>query len=185
MKKIYVILFSLSFIFVSNINAQSFEQGLLSVSPGINLGGFGLYGSGSGLPLVASAEYGIHEYIGVGPYVGFVNYNYGSGSFKYNYKFITVGVRGDFHYTTLLEELLEGDLSSDKLDLYVALLLGYRTVAYSGPDGTTFRGLYNNNVSSGITLGGRYYVNEKFAIFAEVGRSLYGALNLGVTIRLK
>jgi len=57
----------------------------LSISPGINLGGFGFYGRGAGLPLIASAEYGIHDYIGVGPYAGFVNYKYGSGSFKYSY----------------------------------------------------------------------------------------------------
>jgi len=186
------IIFSLSiFILISlslptESQAQSFEKGTISVSPGINLGGLGFYGSGSGIPLVASGEYGIHEYIGVGPFVGFANYKFGSGTGAYKYRIITAGVRGDFHYASLLEELLEMDMNSDKLDLYIAVLVGYQTTAYSGPDGTTFgSGLYGNRANSGVALGGRFYISDNFAVYAEAGRILYGALNIGITLRLK
>jgi len=165
--------------------AQSFEKGLLSISPGLNLGNIGFYGSGTGIPLVASAEFAILEYVGVGPYAGFVNYSFGSGANKYRYTFISVGVRGDFHYNALLEEILEMDLNSDKVDLYIGILLGYQTTSYSGPDGDIYRGLYNNRGTSGVTVGGRYYFNKNLAVFAEAGRSLYGALNVGLTLRLK
>lgn len=190
MKK-YIIL-SLSIFFLISLGlptesqAQSFEKGTISISPGINLGGLGFYGSGTGIPLVASGEYGVHDYIGVGPFVGFANYKFGSGSGAYKYRFITAGVRGDFHYSALLEELLETDLMSDNLDLYLAVLIGYQTTAYSGPDGTSFgSGLYGNRANSGLAFGGRFYISDNFAVYAEAGRILYGALNIGITLRLK
>ena len=184
--KISLLILSVStFLSMSNLQAQGFEQGSLSVSPGVNIGGLGFYGSGTGLPIVASGEYGILDVLGAGPYIGFVNYNFGSGASKYSYRFITVGVRGDFHYTKLLEELLESNLNSDKLDLYVALLLGYQTASYSGPDGSVFRGAFSNRGNSGLAVGGRFYFSEKLAVYAEVGRILYGSLNLGLTLKLK
>lgn len=189
MKRIFCISLMLTTIFalvsIQNIQAQGFEKGHLGISPGINLGGVGFYRGGSGLPIVASGEFGILDMLGVGPYAGFVNYSFGSGASKYSYRFITFGVRGDFHYTDLLAELLEADLDAEKLDLYAALLLGYQTVSYSGADGTFFRGLYSNRVNTGLAIGGRFYFNEKFGVFAEVGRVLYGALNVGVTVKLK
>lgn len=169
-----------------NSSAQSFQEGSLTISPGLNLGRIGFYGSAAGLPLIASAEYGLHDYFGVGPYVGYVNNKYGSGASSYNYRFITVGGRGDFHYTALLEELLEVDLNSEELDLYIAALIGYSFTAYSGPDGSSFgRGLYGNRVNSGLSFGGRYYFSQNLAVFAEVGRVLYGALNVGITLKIK
>lgn len=178
------IILSLFILTQNELDAQSFEQGGLSISPGINIGGLGFYGNGSGLPIVVSGEYGILDMLGVGPYVGFVNYNFGSGASKYSYRFITFGVRGDFHYSALLEELLEANLNSDKLDLYVALLLGYQTTSYSGPDGSVFRGAFNNRGTSGLAIGGRFYFSEKLGVFVEAGRILYGSLNLGLTIKM-
>lgn len=189
MNRIFQFSLALFFFFswsaAQNVKAQSFEQGHMGISPGINLGGIGFYGSGAGLPIVASGEYGILDMIGVGPYVGFVNYKFGSGSSSYSYRFITIGARGDFHYTALLEELLEADLLSDKLDLYLAVLIGYQTVSYSGADGSFFRGLYSNRVNSGLAIGGRYYISPNLAVFVEAGRVLYGALNIGVTLKIK
>lgn len=190
MKKIFYISFKLILLIALSIpmsgHAQTFEEGTLTISPGLNLGRIGFYGGASGLPVVASLEYGLHEYFGVGPYAGFVNYKYGSGVGSYNYRFITVGARGDFHYTALLEELLEIDLGSDEFDLYMAALVGYSITAYSGPDGSTIgRGLYGNRVNTGLTFGGRYYFSQNLAVFAEVGRVLYGALNVGVTLKIK
>ncbi|MEM6803677.1 MAG: hypothetical protein AAF696_19895 [Bacteroidota bacterium] len=178
------IVLSLFFLPVHELEAQAFEQGGLSISPGINIGGLGFYGNGSGLPVVLSGEYGILDFLGAGPYVGFVNYSFGSGASKYSYRFITFGVRGDFHYSALLEEVLDANLNSDKLDLYVALLLGYQTTSYSGPDGSIFRGAFNNRGNSGLAIGGRYYFSEKLGVFVEAGRILYGSLNLGLSLKI-
>lgn len=168
-----------------NAQAQSFEQGLLSISPGINFGGLGFYGNGTGIPLIASGEYGIIDYVGVGPYAGFANYSWGSGASKYSYRFISVGLRGDFHYSSFLEEILEMDMNSDKVDLYLALVFGYQISTYSGPEGSVFRGVYGNRGTSGVIVGGRYYFSKNLAVFGEAGRSIYGALNVGITLRLK
>lgn len=190
MKKLFFIPFNIILLIVLAMpldsQAQRFEEGTLTLSPGLNLGRVGFYGGAAGLPLIASLEYGLHEYFGVGPYAGFVNYKYGSGAGAYNYRFITVGARGDFHYTSLLEELLEIDMGSEELDLYVAALVGYSITAYSGPDGSTIgSGLYGNRVNTGLTFGGRYYFSRNLAVFAEVGRVLYGALNVGITLKIK
>ena len=168
------------------LQAQSFREGQVTISPSIMVGTIGFYGGGTGLPLAVSGEYGITEYIGVGPFLGYAGYNYNSGSFKYKWTFFTFGARGDFHFWSLLEDATESDLGADKIDVYAGALLGFRTASYSSNDGVTVGGTsFGSGGTFGLAIGGRYYVSDKVAVFAEAGRILFGSLNIGATIRIK
>ncbi len=174
-------------------SAQAQESSGLSYEKGDNLfnAGFGLgyynYGLGSGrtssIPaLEANLELGIHEYFGVGPYAGFASWNYNQGVSDRGYSILTVGGRGSFHYSKLLEELLDSDMNVEKLDLYVTLILGLEFRNYSG-DWNDSR---NNSVGVfiGPILGARYYFSNNFGVYAEGGRGSLGFLKLGITLKI-
>ena len=149
------------------------------------IGGLGFYGGGSGLPVSISGEYAISDLIGIGPFVGFARYGYNSGFSSYNWTFINFGARGDFHYLPLLNELLDNESSSDKLDLYATVMLGFQTASFSSDAGSPLVGGFGNRATLGLAAGGRYYFTDKIAVFAEVGSLVFSALQAGVTIKLK
>ncbi|MEZ4775179.1 MAG: hypothetical protein R3D00_18490 [Bacteroidia bacterium] len=188
LKTILLVCFLASIFSIQKTFSQAYEQGQLTVSPGIMFGGLGIYNSGAGIPVVASAEYGVSDMLGVGPFIGYASYGYGVPGFRYRWTFSSVGVRVDFHYWELLEETLETDLNSEQFDLYVAALAGYRFARYTTSDGVTVGGntfSYGDGAAIAITVGGRYYFNPKIAVFLEAGRALFGLTNVGVTIKLK
>lgn len=174
--------------FSSQAFAQAYEQGQLTLSPGVMFGGLGIYNSGTGIPVVASAEFGVDDMFGVGPFFGYASYGYGVQGSRYRWSFSSFGARVDFHYWELLEEALEADLNSEQFDLYLAALAGYRVSRFTSSDGIMLGGnttAYNNGLAIAITAGGRYYFNPKIAVFLEAGRGLFGLTNIGVTIKLK
>lgn len=171
-----------------SLNAQdlSYKKGDNLVNAGFGLGYYG-YGIGIGrsssIPaLTANLELGIHEYFGVGPHVGLVSWNYNSTGFDGGFSILTVGGRGSFHYTELLNELLDGDMNVEKLDLYVTLIIGLEFERYSGD----LRTAYGNgiNVFFGPVLGARYYFGKSFGVYVEGGRGSLSILNLGITVKL-
>lgn len=170
----------------SKIKGQTFQQNQIQVNAGINLGTLGLYRGATGIPIIGSLEYGIQDIIGVGPYVGYVSYTYNNGFGKYGWRFFEGGARVDFHGWKLLEEATESNLGSDKVDVYLAGLLGFRTGNYFSNDGITngFQ-TFSNGVRVSFLLGGRYYFTDNIAVYAEVGRVLFGALSVGATIKIK
>lgn len=184
MKYLVTLLLIISF-GMSHVSAQAFEEGQLTVSPGIMLGGLGVYGGGVGFPFGASAGYAFHEMFDGGPFVGLANYRYGPIGSQYRWTFISFGARGDFHYLPLLEEFLEADLMSEELDLYVGVLAGFQLASFSSND-VVIGGVtnFNNRATYGLAVGGRYYFAENLAAFAEVGFVLYGILNAGLTFKI-
>ncbi|MEM7373562.1 MAG: hypothetical protein AAF587_33365 [Bacteroidota bacterium] len=184
MKHLLTLLFILS-VGTFHLSAQAFEEGQLSVSPGIMLGGLGVYGGGVGFPLGASAGYAFHEMFDAGPFIGIARYTYGPVGSQYRWNFVSFGARGDFHYLPLLEEFLEVDLSSEELDLYVGVLAGFQIAGFSSNDvvlGPTLN--FSNRATYGLAVGGRYYFADNLAAFAEIGFVLYGILNAGLTFRI-
>ncbi len=190
MKKI--ILLTAAVLFVA-FSAQAQESQDLSYKKGDNLFnaglGLGYYGYGLGIgrsssipALEANFELGIHEYFGVGPYAGIVRWNYRYSGFDGGFSILTFGGRGSFHYKDLLEELLDSEIGSEKLDLYVTLLFGLEIESYSG-DFTTIR---NNGVGVfiGPVLGARYYFTNNFGAYIEGGRGSFSFLKLGITVRI-
>ena len=108
--------------------------------------------------------------------IGYNSYKYRTSTSDYgwNYSNIVLAVGGSFHYPLL-----------DKLDTYGVLALGYN-ISNNKAIGDIPGGSYYNNYSGvkfGIYVGGRYYFNENFAAFAQVGYGI-AYLTFGVSYRL-
>ena len=169
---------------------MAYEQGNKLLNAGFSLGyyGYGYFGNRSGftVPLNASLEYGITEQISVGPYAGYARwsyrYNAGFGETKYSWTFLAVGARGSFHYTEILNELTDGDINEEKVDLYVSLLLGLEFRSYNDDSDLDYYG--NETVFRlGPNLGVRYLLTRNVGIYVEGGRGTFGWLNLGLAAR--
>ena len=79
---------------------------------------------------------------------------------------MAAGVRGSFHYSSLINEALDLDINDKKLDLYVVLNIGLEFQNYTGDLGG-FNSESNSYFRFRPALGARYYFNNKFAVYAE------------------
>ena len=193
MKKIYYFLLLPAFLLLSSPTfGQVFEgKGDLSVNAGLSLGvigyGYGTFGSaGFPIPLSANLEYGIHEMISVGPYLGYLRRSYGPAGDRYRFTSFAFGAQGVFHASPFLNEHLDMDINEEKVDLYGKIILGYETYSwsYNGQDwnedymGDTGRGVF------GPVLGVRYMFSPNFGGYAEGGRGAFGWLTFGLSIKM-
>jgi len=157
MYKITVILL----LFLSSIcfssEAQSFAKGTKSANLGLGLG----YG---GLGVLGSTEVALVDDVSVGLVGGIMRRNYGYFGSNWGVNYIVVGGRGSYHFNKILKEF---DISVDKLDPYVGIMLGFRGVAYN----RGFSGY--NGVNAGPTYGGylgaRYQLKDKLGVMVELG----------------
>lgn len=158
-------------------NAQSVfkkADGMVNLGIGLNaIGGYNMVVP----PLSASYEYGILDNvfsngngsIGIGAYIGYASYKNKAYDLSSNH--FVVGPRVALHYGFM-----------NKLDTYIGLMLGYRSVSY----GDSFKNEYKLE-SSGFAInanvGARYFFTPSIGGFLEVG---YGVsnINLGVTFRM-
>jgi hypothetical protein len=191
MKNILILIALISFASIG-IKAQDDERGGVVYqkgdnlfSPGIGLGyyGYGLLGNQTfSLPaLTANYEIGVHDYFGVGPYVGYKSYRYSYLNDDYGFNIIAFGARGSFHFSTLLKEELDVDIDDSKWDLYILANFGFEVFTYTG----------NSNFEGDVdvvflrpALGVRYYFSENFAMFGEGGRGALSYLTLGLTLKM-
>lgn len=189
MKKILITL-TLFFTIVNLSNAQdAYEEGDKIFMAGVSFGyyGYGFVGSRavSIPPLTAALEFGIHEYISVGPYVGYASWNYNWTTVDYSWNFLSLGARGSFHYLPLVNDALDLDLDEEKLDFYVTLIAGIEIQSYSGDDlGSIYNYGNDTDVVFGPVLGFKYKFNEKVGAYFEGGRGAFGYGTVGVAIHL-
>lgn len=166
---------------------SSYDKGDLLVNAGLSLGyyGYGFSGNRTGvtIPVTIWAEYGLTDQISVGPYVGFARWRYDFQNDNYSWRFLTLGGRGTFHLTELLNEWTDGDLNEEKLDLYGSILLGAEIRSYNGPE-LFFEDETDVVVRLGSVLGARYYLNQRLGLYIEGGRGTFGYLNFGVSVKL-
>jgi hypothetical protein len=144
----------------------------------------GLYYSPGIPPVSISLEKGIVDnvlengVIGVGGYLGYNSYRYRydflGADWGWNYSNIIVGATGSFHYPLV-----------DQLDTYAGILLGYRIL--TSREFGDIPGTETNTASGGIAysgfVGARYYFNEKFAAFVQLGYGI-AYLTFGVSVKL-
>lgn len=166
-----------------------YQKGDNILNAGLGLGfyDYGYFGSRtSSFPaLTANYEIGFHKYFGVGPYVGYKSWNYDfAGGGGYGFSILSVGARGSFHYSSLLNEALDMDINDKKLDLYVVLILGLEFQTYSGDYGPYFDDDTNIEPRFGPSLGARYYFNSNIGVFAEGGRGAFSWLTIGVSFKM-
>lgn len=185
MKKLTILLITTISILSFDVNAQVYQKGDNLFNPGIGLGyyGYGLAGNQTfSLPaLTANYELGVHEYFGIGPYVGYKSWRYSYLNSEYGFNIIAFGARGSFHYSTLLKEELDVDIDDSKWDLYFLANFGFEVLTYTGD--TNFEGEVDF-VFLRPALGVRYYLSENFAVFGEGGRGTLSYLTLGITLKM-
>jgi hypothetical protein len=197
MKKIlYVValtaLFSLAFVnnnYAQDQWTQGRGMGIYSVGIGgtdaISVGhtAFGTYSgiSAPGMSINASGEYKVYKFIGLGWQTGIdLGFNRYFSYFGGSTSYVTVGIPFIVKCNVHILDAVGGVSIADKLDVYAGLNFG------GGPAITPA----NNNLGTGTTVGGfiqvgptvgvRYWVIPKVAVFGEFG---WGATfaNAGVT----
>lgn len=187
MKQITLLLFALALAVMAPVDtraqAKCFEKGNVLLNPGIHYG-FRYYrhvsflGSGFFAPNIGfSADFGVHDYASVGPYMGIGFDKLGDTKFRY----IAVGARGNFHWWQLLDDRVSADLKQEQVELYFTVWMGaYINSSNKETFGT--RGKFDG----GATFGVRYYPkgNPTFAIFNEWGRTALGWGQIGATIKV-
>lgn len=171
---------------------NAYEIGDKTAGAGITFGYFnyGYYGSRViSLPAIMfSGEYGFHEYVSAGAYLGFVSWKYKYDyltTYTYKQSIVAGGIRGSFHYLPLLNEYIDLGLDETKFDFYVSLIGGLNIERFKSDD--NLNGVVNVDdnvsVSLGSFLGFKYMVTEQIGVFAETGWNALGYLTLGATAR--
>jgi hypothetical protein len=199
MRKIFtlaLLIFTTSFAFAQNDQEVSsgnaaYAKGDKIFQAGIGFGSFNYGHAGTksvGLPpLTASVELGIHDHISVGPYLGYGSWKYSQtfygNKFNYSWNYLSVGVRGSFHYLPFLNEGLELGLDEEKFDFYASLALGLEKAKLKSDGEDEF---YGESSATGFrlapVLGFKYRFNEKFGTYLELGRGVLSVGSIGVSV---
>ncbi len=187
--KTFRLLFLALFLFAGSqiAHAQTaYTKGDKIASLGVSFGnyGYGFAGSRSGgfIPITASLEFGVHESISVGPYIGYASWNYDYSFGDYSSNFLSVGAKGSWHYVPFINQELNTSLDEQKLDFYISLFLGIENRSFGYDDRNI------DNQRSNVTrlvfapvLGFRYMFTPKVGAFIELGRGTFGYSSLGVS----
>lgn len=157
--------------------------GLSSYIGEVSKGGFAsYYGGGLGFgsffysgTLSVQAEFGVHDYVGVGLCTGIGGRSFSGGGGGVLY--VPIGILANFHFFQLIADKKNVAIG-DKLDLFVGLNVGSGIAAYL-PNSKTVNGI----IFAGPQFGVRYFFTEKIGVNFEVG---YGKsiVEGGVSIKL-
>ncbi len=154
------------------------------VSAGLSLNyNYGYIGSRSLVipPVNSYAEIGLHEFVTAGPYVSYSKWDYPLQSRS----FLNLGVRGSYHFSPMINDLLDGSIDEDQIDFYAAVLSGIEFRKYGTGEGLDRAGFRDNTrLFVGPVAGVRFYFSDDLAVFSEVGRGALGAMTVGLSVRL-
>jgi hypothetical protein len=175
---------------MSSANSQSFEKGDVLISPGVGLGMYGVgYGIGFAVPLTLNVDLGVADYVSVGGYVSHWGNTWDYSQYgKYKFRSTHVGARGSFHWGKYLEEELDVDFISEKLDLYVTGWLGFNSRKATWVPSNNSILLTNdlqweNRAQVGAQVGARYFPKKNIGFFAEWGGTPTAYSNWGITLK--
>lgn len=165
-------------------SARAVEKGDFVLQPSLNLGGYGGYAGygGFGIGATLNADFAVHDYVSVGPFVGF---NVRSESnYDYKYSRLGIGARGVFHWWQLLDDKVSKDLKADKIDFYLPLYVG-GYLSNTSFNGEKVKGYDNRNgVLAGAGLGFRYYFKPAIGVAFEWGWQEMSWAKLGIAIKM-
>jgi hypothetical protein len=167
----------------------SYEKGDKILHAGISAGsyGYGYYGNRSGLtvPLSFSAELGFHDFLSVGPYLGFARWKYDYQSSDYSWTFFSIGGRISAHYLPFINEWWGWNIDESKFDFYLTGLLGLEFRSWQSDYEDQLADPYDNEVHLviGPILGFKYMLNESWGLFFEGGRGALGYGTFGASVR--
>lgn len=149
-------------------------------------------------PIILKGDYGIVKFkwghsVGAGIVIGYsstkivfndfyYNYNYGnygvanSYTETNNYRKITIGARGTYHFYT-----------KEKIDCYASIGLGFNVNSFSrtttNPNGYTQAAVANSGAYSAFTAGIRYYFTKNIGVYAEAGWDMSAPIQGGLAIK--
>jgi hypothetical protein len=170
-------------------NRNAYFKDSKTISAGLNFGYWNYgYGTRTGfsLPFKGSFEYGIHEYFGLGGFIGYASWHYddfwGGTDYKYTVSFLSIGVLGSLHYAPLLNEHLDMGIDLKEIDLYFSLLLGIENQFFNSNYEYANR-FYDDDTEPffGPVIGVKYMFSPNLGAYFETGYGLYGAFGLGVS----
>jgi len=201
MKKNVLLIFSVLVLFASPSFGQGYEgKGDVMLNLGIGLLGnrgnyfdnynnYNNYNSTKLPAIISSLEFGVHDYISVGPYLSWQHrwFGYDNG---YNYhkkireSWTNFGARASFHFTSFLNDKLRTAIP-ENLDLYAGVFLGmdiYHKTTIQNYDYDNISDTREGEASAGATTGliaagARYYFSPGFGVFLEVSPFYWGSLN--------
>jgi hypothetical protein len=170
----------------SSAFAQASQKGNFVLTPSLNIGGHGFFGGytyyGSGFPfgVTLNADFSVHDYVSVGPWVAYNN----RANKNISYHTIGVGGRGNFHFWQLIDDKVAKDLKADKLDWFVTLSLGGYFNRFKWKDEDPgFTASNKGGFAFGSSMGLRYYFNDRVGISFEYGYTELSWAKIGVPIK--
>jgi hypothetical protein len=164
------------------------HSGMVVLQADFNLGSHGTFGAwywGPGYPVRSNfvpgftfnADFGVHDYASVGPYIGFGGR---SGYFQ-----MALGVRGVFHWWQLLDDKVASDLHSDKIDFYIPIHLGVMMDRFKIRPFPSASTSWHAAFNGGGGIGFRYYFVKQFGINMELGWQEMSYAKLGFTFQIR
>jgi hypothetical protein len=197
MRKLFITLtISTMLLFTQHLSAQNnaYNIGDKTASIGLTLGYYSYGFAGNRTlgfpPITFTGEYGFHEYISAGAFIGFGNWNYDYGwfgsSYSYSYTVISGGARASFHYVPFLNEVLELDIDQEKFDFYISMIAGLefqRSKTESDFTGVDVNLDNDVSLAFGPIAGFKYMLNDNLGIFVEPGWNALGYFTFGVSGR--
>lgn len=110
----------------------------------------------------ANIEFPVHEDITIAPGL----------STNFDLNWLTIGVRGNYYFDNAF------GITDEAWDVYGGLGLGYSI--YNGSDDDL-----NSDVNLGLQVGGRWFWNDKWGVYLELGGGITGGMSGGVGLTVK
>ena len=157
------------------------------LAAGISIGhyGYGFRGTRNTgfFPVTAYYEMGVASRITAGPVISYARWDYRlspGGSADFSWSFLTVGARGSYHLTQLLNDWFDANIDEVRWDFYGTLVAGLEFRSFNSR---------NSNIDEdnqwffflGPVVGARYHLNERIGLFLEAGRGTLGVVTLGAS----
>lgn len=144
------------------------DVGKMQLNAGVGL-------SSWGLPVYVGLDYGLLKNICIGGEVTVRNHHDKIQAVRYNHTIIGILANGNYHFNQVWH-------IPEPWDVYAGINIG----VYFWRSSKNYPGTYTSPANAGAQIGGRYYVNEKFAFNAEVGTgNAFSAGKIGISYILK
>jgi hypothetical protein len=180
-----MVIAGLSAISISQASESCYLKGDKTVQAGIGMGLYVGYGTVFFPPISVVFDYAASDLISVGGGIGFLGSRFDDGwGDVWGYSYLPIMGRIAFHPFNI-PSLQASVPLRDQFDAYGGLSVGYTIVTYTEPATLNHPG-YSAGASSltiGLLLGGRWYFNPKWALYAEEG-SGFSWLSVGVAMKL-
>ena len=138
------------------------------------------YGTGLLLGFTLNLDYNVHDYVSVGAYYSVAYKNYKSTNVSYFGQ--ATGARVALHWWQLLDDKLDKELLSEKLDFDIHGHIGAYFISYKDKTLDTKTKKIGVNAGGGVAL--RYYFVEHFGVAIEAGYEEASWAKIGFAIKI-